>query len=57
VPAGDSALATSLQSYFRLDHRPDADETLRLMKAFAPWRSLATAHFWARLAPMEGVSE
>ena len=48
VPAGDSALSASLQSYLQLDHRPDAPETLTLMERFAPWRSLATFHLWLR---------
>ena len=48
VPAGDSALSASLQTYFALDHRPDAHETRTLMERFAPWRSLATYHFWLR---------
>ncbi|HUR80828.1 MAG TPA: hypothetical protein VM733_08680 [Thermoanaerobaculia bacterium] len=48
VPAGDSALSASLQTYFGLDHRPDAHETRTLMERFAPWRTLATYHFWLR---------
>lgn len=48
VPIGDSALATSLQEYFALERRPDRAETERLMQTFAPWRSLATFHFWMR---------
>lgn len=48
VPAGDSALSASLQTYFDLDRRPDAHETRTLMERFRPWRSLATYHFWLR---------
>ncbi|HEX6083255.1 MAG TPA: hypothetical protein VF266_01940 [Thermoanaerobaculia bacterium] len=48
APAGDSALSTSLQSFLKLDHRPDAHETRTLMERFAPWRSLATLHLWLR---------
>lgn len=48
VPAGDSALSASLREYFSLDHKVDADETRTLMQRFAPWRSLATYHFWLR---------
>jgi 3-methyladenine DNA glycosylase/8-oxoguanine DNA glycosylase len=48
VPAGDSALSASLQTYLGLDHRPDAHETRTLMQRFAPWRSLATFHLWLR---------
>lgn len=50
VPAGDSALSASLRAYFALDHKVDAHETRALMQRFAPWRSLATYHFWLRLA-------
>jgi 3-methyladenine DNA glycosylase/8-oxoguanine DNA glycosylase len=49
VPVGDSALATALQRFHRLETRPDAKETARLMVPFAPHRSLATCHFWASL--------
>ena len=49
VPVGDSALATALQRFHRLEARPDAKETARLMAPFAPHRSLATCHFWASL--------
>lgn len=49
VPAGDSALSASLRAYFDLDHRIDAQETRALMERFAPWRSLATYHFWLRM--------
>lgn len=50
VPAGDSALSASLREFFALDHRVDAAETRALMAHFAPWRSLATYHFWLRFA-------
>ena len=50
VPAGDSALSASLRAYFSLDHKVDAQRTRMLMEQFAPWRSLATYHFWLRLA-------
>jgi 3-methyladenine DNA glycosylase/8-oxoguanine DNA glycosylase len=56
VPAGDSALSASLQAYFALDHRPNAHETRTLMERFAPWRSLATYHFWLRLASARSPS-
>lgn len=46
VPAGDSALSASLRAYFGLDHKVDANETRTLMERFAPWRTLATYHFW-----------
>ncbi|HEY0371683.1 MAG TPA: hypothetical protein VGD79_06755 [Thermoanaerobaculia bacterium] len=49
VPAGDSALSASLRTYFSLDHKGDAQRTRELMERFAPWRSLATYHFWLRL--------
>lgn len=50
VPAGDSALSASLRQWFALPQRVDAQETQRLMQRFAPWRSLATYHFWLRKA-------
>jgi 3-methyladenine DNA glycosylase/8-oxoguanine DNA glycosylase len=50
VPAGDSALSASLRAYFALDRKVDAQLTRELMTRFAPWRSLATYHFWLRLA-------
>lgn len=48
VPAGDTGLSAGLREYFGLDHRVDAHETRTLMERFAPWRSLATYHFWLR---------
>lgn len=48
VPAGDSALSASLQTFLGLDHRPAAPETRTLMERFAPWRSLATYYLWLR---------
>ena len=48
VPVGDSGLTSSLQEFYRLDTRPDAEKTQALMKRFAPYRSLATFHFWMR---------
>lgn len=50
VPMGDVALLRSLQGFFGLDQRPDTGETVALMSRFAPFRSFATFHFWARLA-------
>ncbi len=49
VPVGDAGLTLALQRWFSLEQRPDAAETLRLMAAFAPHRSLATFHLWASL--------
>jgi len=48
VPVGDSGLTASLQEFHRLESRPDAEKTLALMKRYAPYRSLATFHFWMR---------
>lgn len=48
VPAGDTGLSAGLRDWFALDHRVDAHETRTLMERFAPWRSLATYHFWLR---------
>jgi 3-methyladenine DNA glycosylase/8-oxoguanine DNA glycosylase len=49
VPAGDPDLAMALERLHNLDHRPDPDETSRLMERFAPMRSLATFHLWRML--------
>lgn len=49
VPVGDAGLALALQRFFALDDRPDAVQTRRLMAPFAPYRSLATFHFWMTL--------
>jgi AraC family transcriptional regulator, regulatory protein of adaptative response / DNA-3-methyladenine glycosylase II len=49
APVGDSALATALQRLHDLPERPDADQTARLMSAFAPHRTLATMHLWTSL--------
>lgn len=46
VPLGDTGLTSGLQRLFGLDHRPGPAETLDLMAAFAPYRSLATFHIW-----------
>ena len=50
VPAGDSALSASLRAYFGLADKIDAQRTRELMERFTPWRTLATYHFWLRLA-------
>jgi 3-methyladenine DNA glycosylase/8-oxoguanine DNA glycosylase len=49
APLGDTGLSSGLKRFFKLDHRPDADETANLMKAFEPYRSLATYHLWMSL--------
>jgi AraC family transcriptional regulator, regulatory protein of adaptative response / DNA-3-methyladenine glycosylase II len=49
APVGDSALASALQRLHTLPQRPDAEQTARLMSAFAPHRSLATMHLWTYL--------
>ena len=46
VPIGDTGVTSGLQTLFRLEERPDADGTRRLMSVFSPHRSLATAHLW-----------
>jgi AraC family transcriptional regulator of adaptative response / DNA-3-methyladenine glycosylase II len=48
VPLGDSGLATALEHFHGLDHRPDREETDALMQPFRPYRSLATFHFWVQ---------
>ncbi|MEM9597373.1 MAG: DNA-3-methyladenine glycosylase 2 family protein, partial [Acidobacteriota bacterium] len=54
VPVGDVALAKSLCEYFGLEKRPGTGETEALMAPFAPWRSLASFHFWKLLEVVEG---
>jgi len=49
VPVGDSGLATALARFYALDRRPGPAETRELLAPFSPYRSLATAHFWASL--------
>lgn len=49
VPVGDAALVKSLAEFFGLPERPNPKQTRELMLPFAPWRSLATFHFWAQL--------
>jgi AraC family transcriptional regulator, regulatory protein of adaptative response / DNA-3-methyladenine glycosylase II len=46
VPIGDTGVTSGLQSLFKLEERPDADGTRRLMSVFSPHRSLATTHIW-----------
>jgi AraC family transcriptional regulator of adaptative response / DNA-3-methyladenine glycosylase II len=46
VPLGDTGVTSGLKKLFRLEERPDADATRRLMSVFSPHRSLATAHLW-----------
>jgi AraC family transcriptional regulator of adaptative response / DNA-3-methyladenine glycosylase II len=46
VPIGDTGVTSGLKALFRLEERPDADATRRLMTVFSPHRSLATAHLW-----------
>lgn len=48
LPVGDTALGTELQRFFALESRPGRAGTLALMSRFAPYRGLATAHFWHR---------
>lgn len=50
APIGDSGLAAALQRLLDLPERPDAKMQEASMQAFAPHRSLATAHLWASLA-------
>ncbi|HXC18181.1 MAG TPA: AlkA N-terminal domain-containing protein [Holophagaceae bacterium] len=49
VPVGDAGLTLALQRFFSLASRPGPKETLELMAAFAPHRSLATYHLWTSL--------
>jgi AraC family transcriptional regulator of adaptative response / DNA-3-methyladenine glycosylase II len=49
APIGDSALATALQKLHRLPERPGQEKATKLMRDFAPHRSLATMHLWTYL--------
>lgn len=50
VPVGDAGLSTALERFYGTAVRPDAAATERLMRPFAPHRSLATLHLWSSLA-------
>lgn len=52
VPLGDTGVTSALQSLLNLERRPDVDATRRLMAAFSPYRSLATAHLWQLNQPI-----
>ena len=52
LPLGDTGVTSGLQSLFKLDERPDADATRRLMAVFSPYRSLATFHLWQLNQPI-----
>lgn len=49
LPIGDTGVTSSLKNLMKLETRPDADATRRLMSIFSPHRSLATAHLWRLL--------
>ena len=49
VPVGDAGLVRGLERFFSLPARPDAAETVKLMRDFAPYRSWATFHLWQSL--------
>lgn len=55
APVGDSGLATGLERLYGLGTRPDIAEQEAAMRAFAPHRSLATAHLWASLEDQPGA--
>ena len=55
VPYGDTGVTKGLQMLMHLEERPDVSATRRLMAAFAPWRSLATAHLWQLSMPSNSV--
>jgi AraC family transcriptional regulator of adaptative response / DNA-3-methyladenine glycosylase II len=52
VPYGDTGVTSGLQTLLSLEERPDVDATRRLMAAFSPYRSLATAHLWQLGKPL-----
>jgi DNA-3-methyladenine glycosylase II len=47
-PAGDLALAISVQYALKLKHRPSPDELDRIGKRWKPWRAVAARVFWHR---------
>lgn len=49
APIGDSGLRSALRRFFALENSPDPAQTITLMEAFAPYRSLATYHLWMTL--------
>jgi AraC family transcriptional regulator of adaptative response / DNA-3-methyladenine glycosylase II len=49
LPIGDTGLTSGLQRFHSLEVRPGADDTVRLMAALSPHRSLATFHIWQSL--------
>jgi len=49
VPVGDAGLIAALARLYGLRKRPDVTKTRRLLRPFAPHRSLATFHFWMTL--------
>ena len=49
VPIGDTGLTSALQRAFKLEVRPNAEQTSILMEPFSPYRSLATFHHWQSL--------
>jgi AraC family transcriptional regulator, regulatory protein of adaptative response / DNA-3-methyladenine glycosylase II len=49
APVGDVALAAALEKLTAAPARPGPREVDLLMRPFAPYRSLATAHLWASL--------
>lgn len=49
VPIGDSGLRTALRKFFAMESSPTPAQTVPLMEAFAPYRSLATYHLWMTL--------
>ena len=49
APVGDVALAAALQKWRALDARPAPETVETLLRAFSPFRSLATCHLWASL--------
>lgn len=51
VPLGDTGLTSGLRALLRLEAQPDTDATRRLMRAFSPYRSLATTHLWQFTQP------
>lgn len=53
-PASDAALRRALKTQYALPATPSAADSAELMAPFAPFRGLATLHFWRPLSPTSG---
>lgn len=49
VPVGDTGLTEALKRFYGMDTRPNAQQTIELMRTFYPHATLATCQLWASL--------